>query len=352
MPPDPADPASSPVPVSSPGHTGPFGPADIDPRQLRAFVAVAEELHFTRAAHRLHVAQQALSRDVRRLEHRVGAALFARTTRRTELTVEGARLLPYARRVLTAHDELRAACSREQRPLVVDASAPVSTGQRVLDAARDAAPDLEFVARYHSGLTGAATALLSGELDASFGRVAGLPPATLASLDHTLVRYERVAVLLPEEHPLARLPRIPAARLAGETLYVGAGNPDTVEWTEYARALFADGTGPAAGARPADPFPRIEGEAEFARLVRKRGWLVLASEVFTEVPGTVLRPVTTPRPLSPVSLVWRAGLRHPGLDVLRATARELGTADGWRHRPADSWLPTPDAQLHTTHQKS
>ncbi|CAM5666761.1 HTH-type transcriptional regulator PgrR [Streptomyces glaucescens] len=69
----------------------------IEPRLLRAFVTVAEELHFTRAAARLYVAQQALSRDVRRLERELGAELFVRTTRQVTLTGDGRRLLPYAR---------------------------------------------------------------------------------------------------------------------------------------------------------------------------------------------------------------------------------------------------------------
>ncbi|GAA2396310.1 LysR family transcriptional regulator StgR [Streptomyces glaucosporus] len=312
-------------------------PRDTDPRLLRAFVAVADELHFTRAAARLYVAQQALSRDIRRLEGALGAALFVRTTRHVALTPEGERLLPYARRVLAAHDELNAAAVRDERPLIVDVRAPVATGRRVLDEARRLVPEPEFVARHHTGLTGAAAEIAGGRLDVSFGRVAGLDPAVLAGLDHRLVRYERVSVLLPEDHRLAPLPRVPLEALAGETLYAGEGNPETAEWTDYARRLFA-----GRGIVPAESFPKIEGEEEFARIVRRRRWAVLASEVFVAVPGTVLRPLVDPVPLSPISLVWRRGLRHPGLDALLEAARRLAAEGGWLERPAGSWLPEPD----------
>ncbi|MBO8195892.1 LysR family transcriptional regulator [Streptomyces oryzae] len=317
---------------------------DLSPRLLRAFVAVAEELHFTRAAARLYVAQQALSRDIRSLERELGAVLFVRNTRRVTLAPQGEQLLPYARQVLAAHDELAAAFGRGpaagDRPLAVDVAAPVSTGQRVLEAARDAEPGVEFVARYYSGLTAAAADILAGRLDVAFGRVAGLPGETLTGLEHQLVRYERVAVLLPEGHPLAGRAQVPLAALEGETLYAGAGNPDTAEWTSYARALFA-----GRGIRLAAPFPKIEGEREFARVVRGKGWSVLATEVFIGIAGMVLRPLTGPVPLSPVSMVWRRGLHHPGLTALRDAARELGAPAGWLRRPAGSWLPDEDEAL-------
>ena len=79
-------------------------PDDLDLRLLRAFVAVAEELHFTRAADRLFVAQQALSRDIRRLESQLGTKLFARSTRRVSLTGDGERLLGHARSLLALND--------------------------------------------------------------------------------------------------------------------------------------------------------------------------------------------------------------------------------------------------------
>ncbi|MBM4795640.1 LysR family transcriptional regulator [Streptomyces sioyaensis] len=317
-------------------------PYDIDPRLLRAFTAVAEALHFTRAAAGLHVAQQALSRDIRRLEREVGATLFVRSTRQVALTPDGQRLLPYARRVLSAHDELAAAFRpAPERPLLVDVRAPVGTAHRLLAAARERVADsVELVARFHSGLAGAASEVADGRLDVSFGRIAALPAAVRARLSHQPVRLERMAVLLPEEHPLAARPVVPLARLAGETLYAGAGNPRTAEWTELAARLF-EGRGIAMAA----PFPEIEGSQEFVRVVRKRGWSVLASEEFIEVPGMVLRPLVEPVPLSPVSMVWRRGLRHPGLDALRAAARERAARHGWLAPPDDAWwLPETDAR--------
>ncbi|MEV6671622.1 LysR family transcriptional regulator [Streptomyces sp. NPDC051162] len=315
-------------------------PHDIEPRLLRAFTAVAEELHFTRAATRLHFAQQALSRDIRRLEQRLGAELFTRTTRQVTLTAEGARLLPYARRILAAHDELAAAWDREERPLLVDISATTGTAHRVLAAAREAAAEHEFVARFHSGLTGAAAEILAGRLDVSFGRLAGLDPAVRARLAHRPVRYEPMAVLLPAGHRLAARPAVRLAELAGETLYAAAGNPATAEWTDLAERLF-EGRGIGIAA----PFPEIDGDEEFVRVVRKRGWSVLASAEFLDVPGMVLRPLADPVPLSPVSMVWARGLRHPGLDALRTAADALAARHGWLERPAGSWLPAADEAL-------
>jgi DNA-binding transcriptional LysR family regulator len=76
-------------------------------RQLGHFVAVAEELHFTRAAARVHVVQSSLSTSIRSLEHEVGAQLFIRDSRRVELTQAGRALLPAARQVLAAAEEGR-----------------------------------------------------------------------------------------------------------------------------------------------------------------------------------------------------------------------------------------------------
>ncbi|MFI2366835.1 LysR family transcriptional regulator [Streptomyces sp. NPDC018833] len=315
---------------------------DLEPRLLRAFAAVAQELHFTRAAARLYIAQQALSRDVRRLERELGTELFVRTTRQVTLTMDGERLLPYARRVLAAHDELLAAATGAARPLLVDLNSPgaTMTSARVLARARELAPDCELMARYESGLTHAAAEIVAGRLDVSFGRYAGLEPSVRAQLAQQPVRLEPMAVLLPEHHPLTALERVPLSALAGESVYAGDGNPRTPEWTDLARRLFA-----GRGITVAPPAPLAVGEEEFRRVMEKFGNPVLVVVDFAALPGTVPRPLADPVPLSPLSLVWRKGLHHPGLDALRRAAAELAAQGGWLERDPAAWLPERDASL-------
>ncbi|MFE7773211.1 LysR family transcriptional regulator [Streptomyces sp. NPDC057445] len=315
-------------------------PQDIEPRLLRAFVAVAGELHFTRAAARLYVAQQALSRDIRRLERELGAELFVRTTRQVTLTADGDRLLPYARRVLAAHDELAAAFDDADRPLLVDLNSEGMVSGRVLARARELAPGSELMARFESGLTGAAAEIVAGRLDVSFGRFAGLDPSVRAVLEHQPVRFEPMAVLLPADHPLAGRDEVELDALAGEYVYAGAGNPKTLEWTDLARRLFE-----GRGIKISAPAPVALGREEFRRVMARYRHPVLAVVEFPPMPDTVLLPLVAPVPLSPLSLVWRRGLRHPGLDALRAAATRLAAEEGWLEMPPDSWLPDRDRSL-------
>jgi DNA-binding transcriptional LysR family regulator len=320
-------------------------PGHLDPRLLRAFVAVAEELHFTRAAARMYVAQQSLSRDIRRLERELGTELFVRTTRLVTPTLDAERLLPYARRVLEAHDALLDAFVRrggEERPLLVDVNSPGLVSSRILDRARELAPGSELMARYESGLTGAVAELLAGRLDASFGRFAGLDPAVRVRLEQRIVRYEPMAVVLPEDHRLAALDAVPLAALAGETVYAGAGNPRTLEWTDLAHHLFE-----GRGIQLASPAPVAVGAEEFQRVMMKTRTPVLAVAEFPAMPGTVARPLIDPVPLSPVSLVWRKGLVHPGISALVRAATELASEENWLLTPQDGWIPATDTHILT-----
>lgn len=318
--------------------------AHLDPRLLRVFLAVAEELHFTRAAARLYVAQQALSRDVRRLERELGAELFVRTTRQVTLTADGERLVPYARQVLQAQDDLLAAFG-QARPLLVDLNSPgLGTPRRVLHRARELAPECELMARFESGLTWAAGEIIAGRLDVSFGRFAGLDPALRAGLDHQPVRYEPMAILLPEDHPLAALDAVPLAALSGQTVYAGAGNPRTPEWTDLARRLFE-----GRGIELAAPAPLAVGDEEFQRIMAKTRNPILVVVDFPAMPSTVRRPLVDPVPLSPVSLVWRKGLVHPGFDALRRAAAEISAEERWLHKPANGWIPAIDSTTWGAH---
>ena len=94
-------------------------------RQLEAFVAVATELHFGRAAERLHIAPPTLSELIRRLERELGTPLFTRTTRQVALTSAGAELLTRAKVIL---DEAAAAKAAIRR--VADGEHPLATGPR------------------------------------------------------------------------------------------------------------------------------------------------------------------------------------------------------------------------------
>ncbi|GAA2232071.1 MULTISPECIES: LysR family transcriptional regulator [Kitasatospora] len=317
-------------------------PVDLHPRLLRGFLATAETLHFGRAAQRLHIAQQALSRDIRALERALGGALFSRTTRAVQLTPAGEQLLPKVRRLLALHDEIVAGSG--DRALLVDLNSAVSgadlTADRLLAAARAALPGGELLARYCGGLAGAAAELLAHRLDVSFGRFAGLPAPVRSQLAHTPVRLERMAVLLPAGHPLAGRAAVPLAALAGHPLDVCAGNQATTEWSDLGRRLAAE-----HGLVTARPYTPPVGADEMAHYLARHGEAVLTTVGGPEIPGSVTRPLVDPVPLSLVCLVHRPELRHPGLDALRAAAAEFGAREGWLRRPPGSWLPGEDAAL-------
>jgi DNA-binding transcriptional LysR family regulator len=316
---------------------------ELDLRLLRQFVAVAEELHFTRAAARLYLAQQALSRDVARLERQLGVRLFTRTTRRVTLTPDGERLLVRARELLALHDQTLQELHGPDRgrPLLVDLLAEGHTPVRVLRAARQHAQGAELVARFHGGLGAALQLLLAGRLDVAFGRSEGLgQPFPATQLVRHLIRLEPLALLLPAEHPLAALDAVPMAALAGTRVDASAGNEQAPEWVDLGVGLLA-----AFGAKPSPPHPHAAGLEETVRHLRAEGLPILTLVERPVAPGVVVRPLTDPVPLYPWTMVHRRGLRDPGLDALQASADELALREDWLELPPGAWIPQPDAAV-------
>jgi DNA-binding transcriptional LysR family regulator len=322
---------------------GPIG-NELEIRSLRYFVAAAEELNFTRAAARLFVAQQALSREIQRLEARLGTPLFVRTTRRVTLTPDGERLLVRARDLVARHDAVWADVhAPAAQPVVVDLmSEGRRTAPRILESARTRASDVDFRGR-HTGGTGAALdRLVSGKLDVVFGRVDWLDAGSLPTIDHVLVRLEPLAVLLPAGHPLAQQENVPVRSLRGLEIDGLPPHTKTPEWADLLLQFFA-----LSGAHSTPPhLPAIGLEEQGYHLVRQ-GVPILTSIDHIDVPGGVLRPLVDPIPLYAWSMAWRRGSEGEGLTALREAAVEIGRSEDWLRQAADrdvgSWLPEPDA---------
>ena len=187
--------------------------------QLRYFIAVAEQLHFGRAAAALNISQPPLSRAIRALEQQLGVVLLARSRRRVELTPEGAHFLGEARRIVEqlerAAGAVRAMASGERGRLRIGFVSLAGYGvlPELLKAYKAAQPGVALALREMLSPEQAA-ALAAGELD--FGLL--LPPvAGAADLEHLVVQRERFLVALPARHRLARARgRLAVRELAGE----------------------------------------------------------------------------------------------------------------------------------------
>lgn len=179
---------------------------DVHGRDLRYFAAVAEELHFTRAAERLYVSQPALSKQIRMLEKQVGAALFERDRREVRLTEAGAALLPHAHRLLAEWDAAQEAIARvvaqSSAVLVVGMSTSPGRGG-VLPAIRSrftaARPDARLRLR-QVPWDDPTAGLADGTCDAAF---VWLPLPDPERYRWTVVAEEPRLVAMAGTHPLA-----------------------------------------------------------------------------------------------------------------------------------------------------
>ena len=188
-------------------------------RHLRYFVAVAEELHFSRAAERLHVAQPAVSEQVRKLEAELGVRLLNRTKRTVSLTDAGATLLGEARRVLQqvemarlATQDVRDRVANRLRIGYTPASLPTSVA-RALRQLAASMKGLETILEAGFGMELIA-AVRDERLDAAIVSL----PAPTAGLRTTQVGYERAVAALPVAHRKAAQPAIRLAQVAPERI--------------------------------------------------------------------------------------------------------------------------------------
>jgi DNA-binding transcriptional LysR family regulator len=319
---------------------------NIDPRLLRAFVAVAQELHFGRAAARLYVAQQALSRSIAKLEHELGVALFVRSTRRVTLTVEGERLLPRAFELLGLHDRILEEIRGADQPLLVDALRDRSTPSRVLALARTFAPERQLEGRYHGGFGAAFPELVAHRLDVAFGRSTGLGLPFPDDLARRLVRLEPLGLIVLRDDPLAAHRTIPLRAVAGLTIDTSAGNTAAPEWVQLATELVVEhGAIPSPDHHPGMPAVAAAGPDETAYHLRTTGWPIITMLDAPIVPGAVVRPLTDPVPLYPWTMVHRKELNHPALDALNQAIDQLAAAERWNELPRSPWLASAAREL-------
>jgi DNA-binding transcriptional LysR family regulator len=284
------------------------------------------------------VAQQALSRDIRRLESQIGAPLFERSTRRVTLTADGERLLAHARSLLALNDAALEELRGATRPLLVDVIGEGLTAARIVDAARRAAPQFEFTVRYGGGMGAALPQLLAGRLDVAFGRTEGLGRPFPTELARRPVRYEPLALLIPDGHPLAALSEVPCERLRGVEVDASVGNDAAPEWVDLAVSLLE-----AFGGRPSAAHPHVIGTNETARHLQSHGLPILTMSERPPVPGAVIRPLVKPVPVYPWAMVHRRDATHPALATLRSVTAELAATEGREETPDEAWLPAADA---------
>ncbi|MDX1252013.1 MAG: LysR family transcriptional regulator [Gammaproteobacteria bacterium] len=183
-------------------------------RHLRYFIAVAEELHFARAAERLHIEQSPLSRAIKDLEYDLGIQLFERTTRSTRLTWAGQVFLDEARRVLSTLEQAKAsakaAATGYRGTLRIALSDGIASPQLValLAQHREEEPEVE-IRLFETTLAQQMKGLSSGLYDAGFAHAAEVGEGIIAEP----VWIDSLVIVVPARHPLLTHKRIPLEEL-------------------------------------------------------------------------------------------------------------------------------------------
>ncbi len=291
----------------------------VELRQLRYFVAVAEELHFRRAAERLLLTQPALSHQIARLEREIGVRLLERDRRGVALTPAGATLLDGAKRALREVDQTIAA-TMWTSGIVSHAlrlaypSYASRAVHEVLDMFRERHPEL-WIDEHQLQSQRIRAALLDETLDVGF---VNLPVGD--RLQTIPFVPERLTVLLPAGHPLAARDRIRLVQLADQPLLMA----DSASAPGYHAAITAScqQAGFTPTTLPLDP-EETRTMMTLARAVASgRGPVLLPVDVAEPMlPEVVCRPADLPSTALRLTLAWRDDNHSPSVLAFAALVR-------------------------------
>jgi DNA-binding transcriptional LysR family regulator len=310
---------------------------DLDSALLRAFVATAEENHFGRAAQRLFLTQQALSKRIKRLEEELGVKLLERTNRRVELTDAGRRLLPVARDAVDAIDAIGASVGTGERSVRVDVLFEYLAPIGWIRAAVEQDPDLRVEVSSRGNLRPTVPALRRGDFDVAFGRAMADPwPQDILRRPAVL---EPIGLLVGVAHELASRRQITLAQLAQVPLFFPmAGAPE--DWIGLMQALTEE-----SGLIVDEPATTMGFEHFLDRTAQDPRAATLFGFAMAPADPTRLRliPITDPTPVFAWSVMWRRRVPGSVIDRIVAGARSDHAVpfDDLR-APGRVWMPSVD----------
>jgi DNA-binding transcriptional LysR family regulator len=296
-------------------------PSDAHVRDLRYFLTVADELSFTRAAERLYLSQPALSKQVRALELRLGAALFLRGHRSIELTDAGAALLPRARLIVEEWEgavaDVRAVADTARHTIVVGFHTRIGRGlvPAITAALQQRLPGWRLQFR-QVGWGDPSVGLHDSTVDVAVGWL----PVPDAGIDHQVAATEERWVALPVGHPLAAHAQVRFAHLATEPFVAlpASAGPMRAFW------LAADQrTDPARiGAEAATADEAFEAVASGLGVVL----LAAGNAAIYRRDDVVCRPVPDLPPCE-LAVLWRRDDRRPAVQVVTEACCRCVAAD-------------------------
>jgi DNA-binding transcriptional LysR family regulator len=295
-------------------------PLELD--DLRLVVVVAEELHFGRAALRLHLSQPGLSYRVRRLEEALGYQVFTRTRRAVAPTPAGEALIDGARRLLgETHrlvDDGRRVARGELASLRVGfvGTALYSMLPAVLRETRRRHPELRVVVEECKTAV-QVQGLRSGRLDIG---LVHLPLDADTGLETVPVLKDRVGLALPADHPLARRPQLALADVADEPFVLFPRELEPQTHDRYVDACVEAGFAPRTAHR-ATGLPTILGLVAAGMGVAFVAGSVAANTTRT---GVAFRPLAGPAPQLVTGPAWRPHDVPAAVELLRQVVLDVG----------------------------